>query len=118
MYAVIETGGRQVRVEPGQTVRLARLAAEPGTEVTLDRVLLVSDDGEVRVGTPVVEGTVPEAAGSGQGGGAREYEITLKSAGWYGEGRRAVRIMEARVTVKVTPGKSEWRVHYWRQAPP
>lgn len=56
MYAVIETGGRQVRVEPGQTVRLARLAAEPGTEVTLDRVLLVSDDGEVRVGTPVVEG--------------------------------------------------------------
>jgi len=56
VYAVIETGGRQVRVEPGQTVRLARLAAEPGTEVTLDRVLLVSDDGEVRVGTPVVEG--------------------------------------------------------------
>lgn len=56
MYAVIETGGRQVRVEPGQTVRLARLAAEPGTEVTLDRVLLVSDDGEARVGTPVVEG--------------------------------------------------------------
>lgn len=56
MYAVIETGGRQVRVEPGQTVRLARLAAPPGTEVTLDRVLLVSDDGEVRVGTPVVEG--------------------------------------------------------------
>ncbi|MDQ7828970.1 MAG: 50S ribosomal protein L21 [Armatimonadota bacterium] len=56
MYAVIETGGRQVRVEPGQTVRLARLAAAPGTEVTLDRVLLVSDDGEVRVGTPVVEG--------------------------------------------------------------
>lgn len=56
MYAVIETGGRQVRVEPGQTVRLERLAAEPGTEVTLDRVLLVSDDGEVRVGTPVVEG--------------------------------------------------------------
>jgi large subunit ribosomal protein L21 len=56
VYAVIETGGRQVRVEPGQTVRLARLGAEPGTEVTLDRVLLVSDDGEVRVGTPVVEG--------------------------------------------------------------
>jgi len=58
------------------------------------------------------------AAGSAQGDGAREYEITLKSAGWYGEGRRAVRIMEARITARVTPGQYSWRVDYWRQAPP
>ncbi|MFI5273198.1 MAG: 50S ribosomal protein L21 [Ktedonobacterales bacterium] len=56
MYAVIETGGKQYRVSPGQTVEVELLAAEPGSTVALDRVLLVSADGNTLVGTPTVPG--------------------------------------------------------------
>ena len=56
MYAVVETGGKQYRVEVGDTINVERLDAEPGDEVTLDRVLLVSNDGSVTVGRPVVDG--------------------------------------------------------------
>lgn len=56
MYAVVETGGKQYRVAVGDRIEVERLDAEPGTDVTLDRVLLVADEGNVRVGTPVVDG--------------------------------------------------------------
>jgi large subunit ribosomal protein L21 len=56
MYAVVSSGGKQYRVEPGTTLVLERLAAEPGTSVTFDRVLVVGDGDEVTVGTPVVNG--------------------------------------------------------------
>jgi large subunit ribosomal protein L21 len=56
MYAVIETGGKQVRVEPGQVVEVDRLPAETGTEITLGRVLMVVDGEHVQCGTPEVAG--------------------------------------------------------------
>ncbi len=56
MYAVIETGGKQYRVAPGQTVRVEKLPVEAGSEVTFDRVLLVADGEAVKVGTPYLEG--------------------------------------------------------------
>jgi large subunit ribosomal protein L21 len=56
MYAVIETGGKQYRVSPGQTVEVELLPAEPGSSVALERVLLVSNDGNTVVGTPTVPG--------------------------------------------------------------
>lgn len=55
MYAVIESGGKQYRVTEGEVVRLEKLPGQPGEEVVLERVLLVSDDRTV-VGTPFVEG--------------------------------------------------------------
>lgn len=55
MYAVVESGGKQYRVTEGQVVRLEKLPGQPGEEVVLDRVLLVSDDRTV-VGTPFVDG--------------------------------------------------------------
>lgn len=56
-YAVVATGGKQVRVEPGKAVRVERLPGEVGESVDLERVLLVSGgDGSLRVGRPVVEG--------------------------------------------------------------
>lgn len=58
MFAIIETGGKQYRVAPDATIRVEKLGVEPGTEVVFDRVLLVSDDGAVKVGTPSVEGAV------------------------------------------------------------
>lgn len=56
MYAVIQTGGKQYRVEPGKTVVVEKLVGDAGTEVTFDQVLLVSsgDGGSVTVGKPTV----------------------------------------------------------------
>src|SRR6185437_9332128 len=61
MYAVIETGGKQYRVSPGQTVEVELLPAEPGGEVALERVLLVSTGESTLVGTPTVGGAVVTA---------------------------------------------------------
>jgi len=58
MYAVLETGGKQYRVAPGDTLEIERLAVEAGQPHTFDRVLLVNNDGRVAVGSP----TVPEAS--------------------------------------------------------
>ena len=54
MYAVIETGGKQYRVAPGDTLEVDRLDAEAGKPFTFDRVLLVSNEGKVTFGTPAV----------------------------------------------------------------
>jgi large subunit ribosomal protein L21 len=54
MYAVIETGGKQYRVEVGTELEVELLDAEPGQAITLDRVLLVADGDESTIGRPVV----------------------------------------------------------------
>jgi large subunit ribosomal protein L21 len=54
MYAVIETGGKQYRVEVGTELEVELLDAEPGAEITLDRVLLVADGDEASIGHPTV----------------------------------------------------------------
>ncbi|MBI5834775.1 MAG: 50S ribosomal protein L21 [Armatimonadetes bacterium] len=56
MYALIESGGQQHKVEPGRYVTLGRLAVAEGESVVFDRVLLVRTDADTTVGTPVVEG--------------------------------------------------------------
>jgi large subunit ribosomal protein L21 len=55
-YAIFATGGRQFRAEPGLTLQVPLLAAEPGTKVTFDRVLLASDGKRVQAGKPVLKG--------------------------------------------------------------
>ncbi|HHV54399.1 MAG TPA: 50S ribosomal protein L21 [Firmicutes bacterium] len=55
MYAIVESGGKQLKVEPGLRVRVEQLPAEPGSQVVLDRVLLVADGKTVTVGRPLVE---------------------------------------------------------------
>ena len=54
MYAVIETGGKQYRVTPGDTLAVERLETEAGQPHTFDRVLLVNNDGKLSVGSPTV----------------------------------------------------------------
>src|SRR5215210_3700545 len=56
MYAVVSSGGKQYRVEPGSTLLMERLASQPGGSILFDRVLLIGDGDEVTVGTPVVAG--------------------------------------------------------------
>ena len=57
MYAVIKTGGKQYRVDPGKEVRVEKLDGEPGDPVTFDQVLMASDGENIRVGKPFLEDT-------------------------------------------------------------
>ena len=62
MYAIVETGGKQYRVKPGDTVAVERLTGEPGETLDLAHVLLVGDNGgEPRIGTPGIDGAVVRA---------------------------------------------------------
>ncbi len=56
MYAVIETGGHQHRVQVGDVVRVARIVGEAGGSVVFDRVLIVGGNDGVKVGTPTLDG--------------------------------------------------------------
>jgi large subunit ribosomal protein L21 len=56
MYAVVRTGGKQVRVAPGESVRVEKLDGEVGSSIELDDVLLIGSDEDVRVGTPSLQG--------------------------------------------------------------
>ncbi|MFP5527427.1 50S ribosomal protein L21 [Peptococcus simiae] len=56
MYAIIETGGKQYKVEEGQELVIEKLTAEADETVTVDKVLLVNKDGAITVGKPFVEG--------------------------------------------------------------
>lgn len=56
MYAIIETGGKQYRVQEGDVINVEKLIAAEGQTLDIDKVLLVEKDGTVTVGTPVVEG--------------------------------------------------------------
>ena len=69
IYAIVETGGKQYKVSPGETIEVERLPAEGGSTIELDRVLLVADGGKVSVGRPTVEGTkvIAEVLGEGKG---------------------------------------------------
>ncbi|WP_067837377.1 50S ribosomal protein L21 [Amphibacillus sediminis] len=73
MYAIIETGGKQIKVEEGQEIYVEKLAGEAGDTVTFDKVLFVSGD-EVKVGTPFVEGASVSAKVEKQG---RQKKITV-----------------------------------------
>ena len=61
MYAVIRSGGKQYRVMPGQTIRLEKVAGEVGAKVELADVLLVENDGNIQVGSPLVANAKIEA---------------------------------------------------------
>jgi large subunit ribosomal protein L21 len=56
MYAIIQSGGKQMKAEAGKVIKIERIAGDQGGRVTLDRVLALNDGEQVHVGTPVVEG--------------------------------------------------------------
>lgn len=60
MYAIVEIGGMQYRMEPGQKLLIPRLSKKEGAKLSFKKILLLSDD-EVDVGTPVVENATVEA---------------------------------------------------------
>jgi len=56
MYAIIETGGKQYRVKEGDQIKIEKINAADGTQVTFDKVLVLGEGADVKVGTPYVEG--------------------------------------------------------------
>jgi large subunit ribosomal protein L21 len=69
MYAIVQSGGRQFRVQPGDEVDLDLVSADAGSTIELDRVLMISDGENVRVGAPLVSGAkvVAEVIGDHKG---------------------------------------------------
>ena len=56
MYAIVQTGGKQIRVEEGRSIKVEKLPAEAGAEVVLDQVLLLDAGGAPKIGAPFVAG--------------------------------------------------------------
>jgi large subunit ribosomal protein L21 len=55
MYAVVSSGGKQYRVEPGETLRIEKISGEVGSPISFDNVLMFADGEKVKVGQPVLE---------------------------------------------------------------
>ncbi len=83
MYAVVETGGKQYKVSVGDTVDVELLPVAPGERVTLDRVLLISDEQGVRVGQPTVEGAKVRATVVEHGKGRKVVVFKYKAKNRY-----------------------------------
>jgi len=56
MYAIIKTGGKQYKVQQGETLKVEKLAAEIGTKIDFDKVLMVAGDDKLSIGEPLVDG--------------------------------------------------------------
>lgn len=61
MYAIFRTAGKQFRAEPGLTVRIPSVKAEPGSKLTFDEILIGSDGSKVKAGSPLVSGATVTA---------------------------------------------------------
>ncbi|WP_295584802.1 50S ribosomal protein L21 [uncultured Lamprocystis sp.] len=78
MYAVIQTGGKQYRVSEGDTLKVEKLVVEPGSDVALDKVLLVADGDTIKVGTPYIEGCTVTATVKAHGRGDKVHIIKFR----------------------------------------
>ena len=78
MYAVVEVAGSQVKVQEGDRIRVSRLGSPAGDKIDLDRILLLSEGGQARVGTPWVEGASVQASVLGHGLGDKILVFKMK----------------------------------------
>jgi len=78
MYAVVRTGGKQVRVAPGDAIRVEKLDGAIGDRIELEEVLLVGGEGEARIGTPLVEGAKVVGTITDQGRGEKITVFKMK----------------------------------------
>lgn len=83
MFAVLTTGGKQYRVEPGIELDIERIVATPGSSITFDRVLLVGDGDDVTVGTPTVAGASVTATVLGETLGPKVVVFKFKPKAKY-----------------------------------
>jgi large subunit ribosomal protein L21 len=100
MFAIVEAGGRQEKVAPGALVTVDRLEADPGTEITFDRVLLVETaDGGVLTGQPYLAGVSVTAVVEAQAKGRKIRVFKMKRRKQYRR-TRGHRSLQTRVQVK------------------
>ena len=78
MYAVVRTGGKQVRVAPGESVRVEKLSGAVGDEIELSEVLLLAGDEGVQIGRPVVAGAKVLGTITAQGRGPKLRIFKMK----------------------------------------
>ena len=79
IYAIVETGGKQYKVSPGQVIEVDRLDMGEGNTVELDRVLLIGDGDKVTVGTPVIDGAKVVATLEEEGKGKKIIVFRYKN---------------------------------------
>lgn len=79
VFAIIETGGKQYKVNEGDIIFIEKLDAEENATVTFDRVMAVSDDKGTKVGTPVIEGAKVTAKVLKNGKAKKLYIIRYKA---------------------------------------
>ena len=99
MYAVVRTGGKQYRVGVGDSVKVEKLPDEVGNIVELSQILMVSDGGEVKVGTPLVTGASVKAEIVGHGRNKKIRVFKMKRRKKY---RRTQGHRQAFTQLKVT----------------
>ena len=78
MYAVVRTGGKQMKVAPGDAVRVEKLDGSVGDRVEMTEVLLVAGDGEPRIGQPLVAGAKVIGTITAQGRGPKITVFKMK----------------------------------------
>lgn len=83
MYAIIDNGGKQYKVAPGQVIQVERLPVEQGSRVEFDRVLLVSDQEKVTIGSPLVQGAIVIAESLGEEKGDKVIVFRYKHKARY-----------------------------------
>jgi len=98
MYAVIKTGGKQYRVKEGDTLRVEKLAGNPGDRVDFSEVLMIGELDQPKIGMPLVQGASVEANILEQGRGRKVFAFRKKKEGW----KRIRGHRQAYTAVKIT----------------
>ena len=83
MFAIIETGGKQYKVEKGTTVEVEKLDAEEGSTITIDKVVFISNNSDIKIGTPYLEGAAVTAKVIGQIKGEKLRIFKMKAKAHY-----------------------------------
>lgn len=107
MFAVIKTGGKQYKVEKGTILEVEKLTHKEGSTFTIDKVLLIADKSDLKVGTPLVEGAYVEAKVTGHRLGKKIRVFKMKAKKRYqktNNHRPEITTIEI-VDIKATGGK-------------
>lgn len=78
MHAIIKTGGKQYKVKEGDTLKIEKIKAEPGSNIDFDQVLMVAAMDNIQVGAPILEGSKVTAEVVSQGRGKKVHIIKFK----------------------------------------
>ncbi|MFA6991712.1 MAG: 50S ribosomal protein L21 [Candidatus Gracilibacteria bacterium] len=107
MLAVIKTGGKQYKVQKGTKFETERLDAKEGDKVTIEKVLLLKDGADIKIGTPLVEGAYVEAKVLLQKKGKKQIIFKMKAKKRYRKTkgfRKQITVLEV-LEIKASGGK-------------